>query len=221
MNNILKSYNKIIINCNNMIEKIEDLKCCVQKDIINYNKLRNNKNKSIKQIKAKKQVRMIIRNDRQKEWYYWRKRAQNVGVEILKNNRPTKKERESWKNKIILNENKMGICDLNDKKINLKEYRKMIKRKIRGHIYLIQDTTNKFVKIGYTTTTTKARMKSLQTSTPNKLKKIIDYEGFLTDEKRVHKMFEKKRIRNEWFNLDETDIIKINNYFNKKGDTNV
>ena len=42
-----------------MIEKIEDLKCCVQKDIINYNKLRNNKNKSIKQIKAKKQVRMI------------------------------------------------------------------------------------------------------------------------------------------------------------------
>tara|TARA_Y100001963_G_scaffold128457_1_gene182754 strand:- start:46 stop:702 length:657 start_codon:yes stop_codon:yes gene_type:complete len=41
------------------------------------------------------------RNLKQKEWYRWRKRAKSVGVEPLKNKRPTPLQRKEWENKII------------------------------------------------------------------------------------------------------------------------
>ena len=45
------------------------------------------------------------RNLKQKEWYRWRKRAKAVGVESLKNKRPTPLQRKNWENSIIAAEN--------------------------------------------------------------------------------------------------------------------
>ena len=45
------------------------------------------------------------RNKKQKEWYKWRVRAKKVGIEPLKNKRPTPAQRKDWERKIIEAEN--------------------------------------------------------------------------------------------------------------------
>tara|TARA_Y100001973_G_scaffold77987_1_gene114378 strand:+ start:346 stop:1005 length:660 start_codon:yes stop_codon:yes gene_type:complete len=44
-------------------------------------------------------------NQKQKEWYNWRKRAKAVGIEPLKGRRPTKGQRDAWQKKVIEAEN--------------------------------------------------------------------------------------------------------------------
>tara|TARA_Y100000361_G_C11092422_1_gene307187 strand:+ start:104 stop:760 length:657 start_codon:yes stop_codon:yes gene_type:complete len=53
-------------------------------------------NKSIKDEIKRKEY-----NQKQKEWYNWKKRAKKVGVEPLSAKRPTKGQRKEWENKII------------------------------------------------------------------------------------------------------------------------
>ena len=43
-------------------------------------------------------------NQKQKEWYAWKKRAEAVGVEPLKGGRPTKGQRKAWEDEIIRRE---------------------------------------------------------------------------------------------------------------------
>ena len=57
------------------------------------------KNDCKKAIKSEKERQKY--NEKQKEWYKWRKRAQKVGVSPLKNRRPTPAQRKEWQNKII------------------------------------------------------------------------------------------------------------------------
>ena len=52
-----------------------------------------------KAIKSEKERQEY--NEKQKEWYKWRKRADKVGVSPLKNRRPTPAQRKEWQNKII------------------------------------------------------------------------------------------------------------------------
>ena len=60
-------------------------------------RLRNIKeSKKIKQVESKEEY-----NAKQREWYKWRKRADKVGVEPLKNRRPTPGQRKEWQSKII------------------------------------------------------------------------------------------------------------------------
>ena len=40
-------------------------------------------------------------NEKQKEWYKWRKRAEKVGVAPLKGRRPTPAQRKTWERAII------------------------------------------------------------------------------------------------------------------------
>lgn len=40
-------------------------------------------------------------NQKQKEWYNWRKRAKAVGIEPLKSKRPTPGQRKEWQDKIV------------------------------------------------------------------------------------------------------------------------
>ena len=49
----------------------------------------------------KKEEKRLDRNNKQKEWYEWRKRAKAVGVEPLKNRRPTPAQRKDWEAKIV------------------------------------------------------------------------------------------------------------------------
>ena len=48
-------------------------------------------------------------NEKQKEWYNWKKRAKAVGVEPLKAKRPTKGQRKAWVDKIIAAEKEKSL----------------------------------------------------------------------------------------------------------------
>lgn len=73
-------------------------------------------------------------------------------------------------------------------------------------IYFIQDTVNKFIKIGKTNDGLLSnRMSSLQSSNPNELRclAIIEHE---VDDKLYHERFEHCRHRREWFR-PEADLL--------------
>jgi len=64
------------------------------------------RNETLSNMKAiKKEKKNIEYNEKQKEWYRWRKRAEKVGVEPLKSRRPTPAQRQDWENKIVEVEN--------------------------------------------------------------------------------------------------------------------
>lgn len=86
----------------------------VEDDVIEVEQTNANKKGRIKEEKVKtfqeiqKEVAKTKRNLKQKEWYMWRKRAKAVGVEPLKNKRPTPIQRKEWEQSIIDAENKLS-----------------------------------------------------------------------------------------------------------------
>ena len=42
---------------------------------------------------------------------------------------------------------------------------------------------------------------------------LFTWQGYNKDETNLHKMFSEKRVRGEWFNLNNKDIDTIKNYF--------
>lgn len=77
-------------------------------------------------------------------------------------------------------------------------------------VYLMHDTTNNFYKIGISNNP-KYRERTLQGEKPTI--EIVCYKEFPIRsiaeafESALHRTFAKKRIRGEWFSLDETDVI--------------
>ena len=73
-----------------------------------------NKKGTIKKEKVKtfqeiqKELAKARRNEKQKEWYMWRKRAKAVGIPSLKNKRPTPIQRKEWEESIIDKENELS-----------------------------------------------------------------------------------------------------------------
>jgi len=69
---------------------------------------RNTEDQVKRTVREKKNIKAEIKkqeyNDKQKEWYRWRKRAKKAGIEPLKSRRPTPAQRKEWQNKIILAE---------------------------------------------------------------------------------------------------------------------
>lgn len=75
---------------------------------------------------------------------------------------------------------------------------------MEGFIYLIRDTASGAVKIGYSVDPQK-RLKEFWTGNINlRIEKTIP--GTIRDEKLLHRVFAEKRIQNEWFALDDSDI---------------
>ena len=66
---------------------------------------RNTGDQAKREVKERVVTKTLIkkaeRNAKQKNWYRWRVRAKAVGVEPLKNKRPTPAQRQDWENKII------------------------------------------------------------------------------------------------------------------------
>ena len=66
---------------------------------------RNTGDQAKREVKERVVTKTLIkkaeRNAKQKNWYRWRVRAKAVGVEPLKNKRPTPAQRQDWDNKII------------------------------------------------------------------------------------------------------------------------
>ncbi len=72
------------------------------------------------------------------------------------------------------------------------------------------DHNTKYYKIGKSDSPLK-REKTLQSEKPT-IQLIYYFESYDNDEKILHQKFKDKRIRGEWFNLDENDIEYIKNY---------
>jgi len=84
-----------------------------------------------------------------------------------------------------------------------------------GMIYFIQDERGP-IKIGYTRSAPYKRLKSLQTSNPNKLTLLGVMEGGLKDEEELHYKFNSIRLFGEWFkpSYKLKQFIKVKTNYN-------
>ena len=73
-------------------------------------------------------------------------------------------------------------------------------------VYFIKDESTGFVKIGYSDKPNK-RLKSLQTSSANKLTLVHAVEGDKALESALHTRFATHRVRGEWFSLPNLDEV--------------
>lgn len=96
----------------------------------------------------------------------------------------------------------------------VKNYKKDEKN-YNGFIYLMLDRINGYIKIGYSKNP-EYREKTLQSELPD-IEMIFQSKGTMKIEKLLHKSFNHKRIRGEWFNLDSSDIDAIRTYILENG----
>jgi len=75
------------------------------------------------------------------------------------------------------------------------------------YVYLMKDFRNGFLKIGISNNTTQ-RERTLQSQVPE-TELLWQLEGQVADERHLHKRFESKRMRGEWFELTEEDVAWI------------
>jgi len=74
-------------------------------------------------------------------------------------------------------------------------------------IYIMVDRNTGFYKIGRSINVLN-RERTLQSEKPS-IELCFSFESNMSKEKELHGMFSDKRVRGEWFNLDENDILKI------------
>lgn len=88
-----------------------------------------------------------------------------------------------------------------------------------GFVYLAKDTVRGCFKIGFTQKVGQ-RIKQLKTANAG-IELYKFYDGYYETEIMLHEAFKKsgKWISSEWFNLDESDLQQIENYFNPILDT--
>lgn len=77
----------------------------------------------------------------------------------------------------------------------------------KGFVYLARDNRNQAIKIGYSTQP-KVRERTLQSEQPD-ITFVAGFRGSSWEEQRLHRQYEHKRRRGEWFNLTEDDIQSI------------
>jgi hypothetical protein len=95
--------------------------------------------------------------------------------------------------------------------MQMKGYYKGIITKHIAFVYLMKDLKNNYYKIGISNKP-KFRESTLQSENPN-IELIYFHKGSKSDEYYLHNLFSNKRVRGEWFNLNENDIIDIYEYF--------
>ena len=100
------------------IDHIEDAEIVEDEEVVelvqelpDYNNLppRNDQDQKLRADSENKQIKKSVKeaikrqeyNATQKEWYNWRKRAKDVGIEPLKSKRPTAGQRKAWKDSFI------------------------------------------------------------------------------------------------------------------------
>lgn len=80
-----------------------------------------------------------------------------------------------------------------------------------GCVYIIHCVGFPYYKIGVTILNPKARVEALQTGVPFELK--VEYALQVTDryevEYKIHKRYDSKRVRGEWFMLNDDDLEAI------------
>ncbi len=76
-----------------------------------------------------------------------------------------------------------------------------------GFVYLMKNKRNGFVKIGFSKKP-RHRERTLQAEDPD-TEMLFAFEAAFHDEEKLHLKFADKRVRGEWFKLDESDIDGI------------
>lgn len=84
------------------------------------------------------------------------------------------------------------------------------------NVYLIcsEIGDEKLYKIGFTRRKIEDRIKEFETGNGSNIFIIDSYKSKWGTkiEARLHSIFKNKKIRGEWFNLDENDILKFNSH---------
>jgi len=81
-------------------------------------------------------------------------------------------------------------------------------KKVRsGFVYVMQNRRNGLFKIGFSKRPS-FREKTLQSEEPE-VELILSNEGTIRLEKKIHNKYLQKRIRGEWFSLNEEDLESI------------
>jgi hypothetical protein len=105
------------------------------------------------------------------------------------------------------------INELNDK-IFVQEFASHLSykpKKKKTNVYVMIDHNTKFYKIGKSINPIH-REKTLQSEKPT-IELIHSFKAYDYDEKILHNKYKDKRIRGEWFNLDQYDIDYIKNNY--------
>lgn len=84
----------------------------------------------------------------------------------------------------------------------------------KGNVYLMKNMRNGYTKIGYTKNKPEHRERTLQSEEPE-ISLMASYSGTFEDESAIHTAFSEKRVRGEWFDLDNNDLSEIEEYFRK------
>lgn len=85
---------------------------------------------------------------------------------------------------------------------------------ISSHVYVIHAVGTDYFKIGLSKTPVK-RLVTLQPLLPFELNIVHECQGSFAMESKIHDIFSKKRIRGEWFKLNDQDLLVLKNYLTK------
>ena len=118
---------------------------------------------------------------------------------------------------VFLHEDELKFAMKLEPKKSISNFNFKLKNK-ETFIYMMKDDVNGFIKIGMSAKP-QYREKTLQSEKPSIIL-IFKHKGYQEDEKKLHQMFDSKRIRGEWFDLAQDEIQKVKNYFKEKSNTN-
>lgn len=110
------------------------------------------------------------------------------------------------------NECKCDPCSYRFRLADHRIYRKqqnLLPRKFKdGNVYLMGNSRNRYVKIGFSFKDPVFRETTLQAEDPE-IVLICSWRGTMQDEKKLHERFSDKRLRGEWFKLSPQDISDL------------
>lgn len=84
----------------------------------------------------------------------------------------------------------------------------------RTTLYLLHTKETDFYKIGHGSSP-ESRARDLQVGNPQEIEVIIQAEGCIYDEWRLHQQFVKNHLRGEWFLFSEVTLIEVKKAFTK------
>ena len=133
---------------------------------------------------------------------------------------PSQQFEHSWRDQIYptvkgdvydVNYRKLGVSDVEIYITNLKEIEYNPGSRTQPTcIYVMIDKNTGYYKIGRSRNP-KVRERTLQSEKPT-IEMIFSKEALVLDERVIHEMFQEKRVRGEWFDLNGSDLQKIREY---------
>ena len=110
----------------------------------------------------------------------------------------------------------LAIAQEAEEKKPIVELESLAKSRFTSYVYIMEDLRNKSLKIGHSKTPTK-RERTLQSEAPEMILRFA-IPADEDEERKLHKRFEAKRQRGEWFSLTADELLWIVSYLKSRGD---